>query len=74
VRAETRHQLKADRFSKVHIRGSGKRRSLDAEHQAKLIAAELGHRLSRLLHLAGGITSILRMKRLALAFDGSPDV
>jgi tetratricopeptide (TPR) repeat protein len=39
VRAETRHQLKQDRFSKVTIEAAEKTANWTAEHQAKVIAA-----------------------------------
>jgi len=39
VRAETRHQLKQDRFSKVTFEAAGKTAHWTVEHQAKIIAA-----------------------------------
>jgi tetratricopeptide (TPR) repeat protein len=39
VRAETRHQLKTDRFSQVTLEAAGNAAHWTAEHQAKLIAA-----------------------------------
>jgi TolA-binding protein len=39
VRAETRHQLKQDRFSKVTFEAAGNAAHWTVEHQAKLIAA-----------------------------------
>jgi TolA-binding protein len=39
VRAETRHQLKTDRFSQVTFEAAGNAAHWTAEHQAKLIAA-----------------------------------
>jgi len=39
VRAETRHQLKEDRFSKATLEAAGNAAHWTAEHQAKLIAA-----------------------------------
>jgi len=39
VRAETRHQLKEDRFSKVTLEAAEKTAHWTAEHQAKVIAA-----------------------------------
>ena len=39
MRAETRHQLKQDRFSKVTIEAAENAAHWTAEHQAKLIAA-----------------------------------
>ena len=39
MRAETRHQLKQDRFSKVTFEAAGNAVHWTAEHQAKLIAA-----------------------------------
>jgi TolA-binding protein len=41
VRAETRHQLKQDRFSKVTFEAAGNAAHWTAEHQSKLIAAVL---------------------------------
>jgi TolA-binding protein len=39
VRAETRHQLKQDRFSKVTFEAAGTAAHWTAEHQAKIVAA-----------------------------------
>ncbi len=39
MRAETRHQLKQDRFSKVTIEAAENAAHWTVEHQAKLIAA-----------------------------------
>jgi len=41
VRAETRHQLKQDRFSKVTLEAAEKTAHWSAEHQSKLIAAAI---------------------------------
>jgi TolA-binding protein len=41
VRAETRHQLKQDRFSKVTLEAAGKTVDWSGEHKSKLIAAVL---------------------------------
>ena len=41
MRAETRHQLKQDRFSKVTIEAAEKTAHWTAEHQSKLIAAAI---------------------------------
>jgi len=41
VRAETRHQLKQDRFSKVTFEAAGNAAHWSVEHQSKLIAAVL---------------------------------
>jgi len=39
VRAETRHQLKQDRFSKVTIEAAENAAHWTAEHQSKVVAA-----------------------------------
>ena len=39
MRAETRHQLKQDRFSKVTIEAAGNAAHWTVEHQSKVIAA-----------------------------------
>ena len=41
MRAETRHQLKQDRFSKITIEAAEKTVHWSAEHQSKLIAAAI---------------------------------
>jgi TolA-binding protein len=50
VRAETRHQLKQDRFSKVTFEAAGNAAHWSVEHQSKLIAALIA------IIVIGGIT------------------